>query len=183
MAKRKVRDDADITAAPTKKTKTSAKKGKKAADEDGMYIVVRLLAQCPSQPYRHVVLEMGRLDGDWSLDRGRALAPMARYSSHASHRILEHRCPTPIPDRSSTRCKAQSSPTLILNLISLPPFALHSHFVLPLILPRVKLLAPSTLLSPRSSTLSRAWALEKTATNARCLQPTQPSKRAPSASS
>jgi hypothetical protein len=46
MAKRKVRDDADITAAPTKKTKTSAKKGRKAADEDGMYIVVRLLAQC-----------------------------------------------------------------------------------------------------------------------------------------
>jgi hypothetical protein len=81
MAKRKVRDDADIAAAPAKKTKTSAKKDKKAADEDGMYIVVHIVTMIPKSALQTCCVGDG--SSGWRL----VLKPGPRIGSHGA--VLE----------------------------------------------------------------------------------------------
>jgi hypothetical protein len=142
MAKRKVRDDAEPTAAPAKKTKTTAKKGKKAADEDGTYIVVHFIRIISKSALQTCRGGDGRLNGDWwclSPRHAHWLAPMAVLEAM---RHSEHRRPTLIPIRFSTQVQglAQPYPDFPSNL-PLPVCASPSLYSAPPTTPRQALCA------------------------------------------
>jgi hypothetical protein len=80
MAKRKVRDETETTPASAKKTKIVAKKGKKGAEEDGMYIVVHFVSILPKSALQ-------TCSGDGSSGWRLVLKPGPRIGSHGA--VLE----------------------------------------------------------------------------------------------